>query len=89
MSTQMGEYMEANSLKKGMRVQLRCGWYGTMADNKKGNIRTATVEGIYTEMGSIYAKDIARVQLANGTWEVVTLSDAQQKSSRMISALGF
>ena len=81
--------MLANDIKKGMRMQLRNGWFATMADNKKGNIRTATVEGIYTEMGSIYSKDIARVQLSNGAWEAVTLSDAQQKSSRMISALGF
>ena len=28
-------------------------------DNKKGSIRLAEVEGFYTEIGSIYASDIA------------------------------
>lgn len=48
----------ANELKKGDRVRLNNGWFATIEDNKKGSIRMATVEGLYTEMGSIYAADI-------------------------------
>ena len=51
--------MKANDLRKGDRVLLKNGWYATMADNKKGNIRLATVEGFETEMGSIYMHDVA------------------------------
>ena len=50
--------MKTNDLKKGDRVQLRNGWYATIEDNLKGNTRMATVEGIYTEMGSVYSHDI-------------------------------
>ena len=31
--------MFTNDIKKGMRVQLNNGWYGTMYDNRKGNTR--------------------------------------------------
>lgn len=51
--------MKTNELKAGAVVLLRNGWRATIADNKKGNIRLATVEGFYTETGSIYAHDIA------------------------------
>lgn len=54
--------MKTNDLKKGDRIQLRNGWYATIADNKKGNIRMADVEGTYREIGSVYSHDIvARV----------------------------
>jgi len=50
--------IKANDLKKGDRVRLSNGWYATIEDNKKGAIRMATVEGLVTEMGSVYAADI-------------------------------
>lgn len=50
--------MLTNQLRKGMRVRLRNGWYATIADNKKGNIRLADVEGHFREIGSVYAHDI-------------------------------
>jgi len=53
--------MKTNELKKGDRVQLRNGWYATIADNAKGNTRIATVEGFVTETGSVYSHDIVRV----------------------------
>ena len=53
--------MKTNDLKKGDRVQLRNGWYATIADNKKGNTRLATVEGFVTETGSVYSHDIVRL----------------------------
>ena len=52
--------MKTNALKKGDRVQLRNGWFATIADNLKGNTRMATVEGICTETGSVYSHDIVR-----------------------------
>ena len=55
----MSQFTETNKLKKGTRVVLRNGWEATLEDNKRGSIRMATVEGFYTEMGSIYAHDIA------------------------------
>jgi len=48
-----------NELKKGDRILQFNGWYGTIKDNAKGNIRIAEVEGFETETGSIYAHDIA------------------------------
>lgn len=50
--------IKTNELKKGDMVLLHNGWRATIQDNKRGNIRTATVYGYYTETGSIYAHDI-------------------------------
>ena len=55
----MSKFVHTNALKKGTRVVLRNGWQAVLEDNKRGSIRMATVEGFYTEMGSIYAHDIA------------------------------
>lgn len=52
--------MKTNDIKKGWRIQLRNGWFGTMLDNTRGNIRLVEVEGIYTEAGSVYSHDIER-----------------------------
>lgn len=76
--------MKTNELKKGVRVQLRNGWYATIADNMKGNTRLATVEGIFTETGSVYSHDIVRAQLAPdkftvGEWVDVEHTPAQLK----------
>ena len=89
--------MLVNDVKKGMRVQLRNGWYGTMADNAKGNVRMVDVEGLYREIGSVYAHDIATVRVyeegGNGNriehWEPVTLSERQAKAGKLIRAAGF
>lgn len=76
--------IKTNDIKKGMRVQLRgTGWYGTMADNMKGNTRVVDVEGIFHEMGSVYAHDIARA-LVNGKWEAVEYTPAQLKLRKMV-----
>lgn len=58
----MSKYSETNKLKKGTHVVLRNGWEAVLEDNKRGSIRMATVYGTYTEMGSIYAHDIAGYQ---------------------------
>jgi hypothetical protein len=54
-----------------------------MADNRKGNIRLAEVEGDFTETGSVYAHDIVSV-LIGDTWQVVTLTEKQNASRRWI-----
>lgn len=88
--------MLVNDIKKGARIKLRNGWFGTMADNKKGNIRMVDVEGYFRETGSVYSHDIALVRVdpnavddgVNG-WERVTLSPAQEKSAKFIRSMGF
>jgi len=70
--------MLTNDIKKGTRIQLRNGWYATMADNKRGNIRMAEVEGIVTEIGSIYAHDIIYAWV-DGERKVIELTKAQVK----------
>lgn len=70
--------MTTNEIKKGMRFLLKNGWYATMADNRKGNIRMATVEGDYTETGSVYAHDIVSV-LIGEAWQPVTITGQQAK----------
>lgn len=62
--------MVTNDIKKGMRFMLRDGWYATMMDNRRGNIRMAEVEGYFKETGSVYATDIVLVETPNG-WEHV------------------
>lgn len=47
-----------NDLKKGQLVILNNRWQARIEDNKRGNIRMATVYGDFEEMGSIYAHDI-------------------------------
>lgn len=80
--------MLINDVKKGMRVQMANGWFGTMYDNRKGTIRQVDVEGDFRETGSVYAHDIKKVKV-NGVWEDVELSPAQLKASKEIQALGF
>lgn len=75
-----------NELKKGDRVTLRCGWNATMEDNKKGNIRMATVEGIYTEMGSIYMHDVVLAEKNGETLRVVA-TPSQKKLKKTVSAI--
>ena len=52
--------MKTNDLKKGTRIELACGWFATLVDNRKGNTRIADVEGDFREMGSVYSHDIIR-----------------------------
>lgn len=74
--------VKTNDLKKGTRIQLRSGWYATLEDNRKGNTRMATVEGIFTEMGSVYAHDIVSAEV-DGKWLPVQMTEAQIKRYRM------
>ena len=81
--------MLANNMRKGTVVRLNgTGWRATIADNAKGLIRMADVEGFYREIGSIYVHDIAYVETPNGN-ERVELTDAQAKQDARIRAAGF
>ena len=78
--------MTTNDLKKGTRIRLRNGWFATLMDNQRGNIRLADVEGIYREVGSVYAHDIIAAEV-NGSWVSVTHTDKQNKSRSMVDSL--
>jgi hypothetical protein len=80
--------MLTNDLKKGMMVTLNNGWKARIEDNKKGNIRMATVYGIATEMGSIYASDITNV-MVNAQWIPVIQTAAQVKAYNTRKSFGF
>ena len=86
--------MLANDIKKGMRVQLANGFEGTMMDNGKGNTRCVRVEGIFTETGSVYTKDIVAVApsvnaMGFSAWEAVELSPKQKEQAAKIRQFGF
>lgn len=74
--------MRTNDIKKGTRILLSNGWYATMMDNKKGNIRTAEVEGYYTEIGSIYSFNIYQA-LVDNKWVDIEYSQDQLKCKQM------
>ena len=79
--------MKSNDIKKGMRLKLKNGWYATMQDNTRGNIRLAEVEGYFTETGSIYVWDIEAVKVKN-KWISIELTDKQVKAQKSIEDLG-
>lgn len=79
--------MLTNTLRKGDRIQLRNGWFGTIADNARGNIRMATVEGIYTETGSVYSHDIIRACPKGAAWEDVQHTPAQLKLRETVEGI--
>tara|TARA_R100000306_G_C4255796_1_gene82749 strand:- start:223 stop:468 length:246 start_codon:yes stop_codon:yes gene_type:complete len=81
--------MKTNDLKKGDRCQLRNGWFATMADNMKGNIRCATVEGYETETGSVYAHDIKLAIVEGGSPVVIEHTPAQLKLQATVEGLGW
>ena len=80
---------KTNDIKKGTRLKLRNGWEATMYDNKKGNIRMAEVEGIYTEIGSVYSHDIVAYKDEQGNWKNVEHTKAQLDCKKMNDAMGF
>jgi hypothetical protein len=75
--------MKTNTLKRGDRVRLRNGWEADIADNKRGNIRMATVYGFVTEMGSVYAHDIVAAKVGE-TWEMIEHTPAQIKLRKLL-----
>lgn len=80
--------MKTNDLKKGSIVMLRNGWKAEIADNMKGNTRMATVYGDFTEMGSVYSHDIAKVLIAE-QWHDIEHTPAQLKLRKQVESFGF
>jgi hypothetical protein len=72
--------MKTNDIKSGYKIQLHNGWFGTIKDNKKGNTRMCEVEGIYTEIGSIYSHDIKKaLEPINNKWHDIEYTKEQIK----------
>ena len=71
--------VKTNDLKKGARILLANGWYGTIADNAKGVRRDVRVEGFHTETGSVYAHDIKYLINPDGTRVAIEHTPAQLK----------
>ena len=78
--------MKTNDLRKGARIQLRNGWFATIADNAKGNTRIATVEGYETETGSVYSHDIAFAIQSDGTRVAIEHTPAQLKLKAQVAS---
>lgn len=67
-----------NDLVKGDNVILADTlWRATIADNARGNIRTATVYGFETETGSVYSHDIVYYVAPDGAIYPITHTDKQ------------
>jgi hypothetical protein len=77
-----------NDLKKGTEIKLRNGWFGTLTDNAKGNIREAEVRGDFTETGSVYSHDIMQAKVG-GAWVMITHTGKQLECRKMNDAMGF
>lgn len=76
--------MLTNELKKGDKVMLRNGWKADIVDNGRGNIRYAKVYGDFTEIGSIYAWDIAyKIDEKTGETIAIELTEKQRKDRRL------
>lgn len=78
--------MKTNELKKGARVQLRSGWFATIEDNARGNIRMAKVYGLVTEIGSVYSHDIVSFRTFGGEWQPIEHTPAQLKLRKEVAA---
>ena len=77
--------MLQNEMKKGQTGTTKDGIKFRIEDNKKGNIRLATVHassiGLFDEIGSIYTSDIATVDMPDGTTQRLEQTQAQEKRS--------
>ncbi len=80
--------MFTNDLKKGTIVILRNGWRAILEDSKKGNIRDATVQGFYSERGSIYSHNIISA-IVDGNTVTVEHTPAQKKLQAQMEAFSF
>lgn len=81
--------MKTSEIKKGMRVRLANGWYGTMKDNMRGTTRIVEVEGYVTEIGSVYSHDIVSAQtITSGIiWETIAHTPKELACKAMNAAL--
>jgi hypothetical protein len=81
--------VSSKEIKKGTKVILRNGWKATIEDNKTtSHTRMATVQGDFTEMGSVYSTDIVEAMF-DGLWFIVEHTPAQLKAAQMRKGWGF
>lgn len=75
--TASGPAVPSTELVKGDEVQLYNGWTAHIEDNRKrSTTRLMTVRGFVTEMGEVYAHEIAAVR-RNDQWSPVQCTPAQ------------
>jgi len=83
--------MLQNDMKKGQTGTLKDGVRFQIEDNKKGNIRMATVYassmGLFDEMGSIYTSEIATVDMLDGTTQRLEQTPKQAKQAKRTADL--
>ena len=80
--------MLSNDLKNGAKIVLKSGWKATIKDNMRGNTRMAEVQGVYTEIGSIYVHDIDYA-IVEGEMVKIDLTEAQKKLEKLSTGMGF
>lgn len=80
--------MFTNELKKGTRITLKNGWEAILMDNRKGNVRTAKVFGLYTEIGDIYAFDIVSATV-DGKKVEIELTPSQKQAKKLNRMMGW
>jgi len=80
--------VNVNDIKQGIRIRLRNGWQGTMQDNKRGQTRLCLVEGLCTEVGSVYATDIVGAKIKD-EWMVVDYPEKYIEDMAMRKLMGF
>lgn len=78
--------MFTKDIKKGTRIKMANGWFGTMKDNARGTTRIVEVEGYYTETGSVYSHDIQSVQVGD-SWVVVEHTEKELQLKQQVEAL--
>jgi hypothetical protein len=83
--------MLQNDMRKGQTGELKDGVQFRIEDNKKGNIRTATVYaaavGLFDETGSIYTSEIAWVDMPDGTRQRLEQTATQSKQAKKTADL--
>ena len=83
--------MLQNDMKKGQTGTLKDGVRFRIEDNKKGNIRMATVYassmGLFDEMGSIYTSEIATVDMPDGTTQRLEQTPKQAQRAKRTADL--
>jgi len=83
--------MLQNDMKKGQTGTLKDGIKFRIEDNKKGNIRQATVYassvGLFDEMGTIYTSEIATVDMPDGRAERLEQTSKQAQQAKRTQIL--
>ena len=76
-------------VKKGARVELRNGFHATVLDNLvNGQTRLCNVEGIVTEMGSVYSSDMLNMLTPAG-WLPILHTPKQLAGRKARQQLGW